>query len=156
MWIVAKTKPNQEFRAKENLKNQGFTSYLPKMNKRKYLRSVWMEFSEIMFPGYIFIKSNVDIHKINYTYGISKLLTDKSTGIPYVIEDSLIAAISKNQNTCKIPKIGDKVEYVKGNTGIIKGVLTSICSRTRVKLLLDFISKKQEVIVPKSDIQKII
>ena len=109
-----------------------------------------------MFPGYIFIKSALDLHKINFTYGISSLLTNKSTGIPYIVEDSLINEISDNFNIIKKLEIGDEVEYVKGSTSKVKGILTEICSKTRVKILLDFISNKQEITVSKTDIQKII
>ena len=84
------------------------------------------------------------------------MLTNKSTGIPYIIEDSLINEISDNFNIIKKLKIGDEVEYVKGSTSKLKGILTEICNKTRVKILLDFISNKQEITVSKSDIQKII
>ena len=156
MWVVAKTKPNQELRAQENLKNQGFTPYLPKIVVKKYIKSSWVKSSEIMFPGYIFIKGKENIHKINYTYGVSRLLANKSTGIPYLLEDSLVNSMPETLCTSKGLKIGDEVEYVKGSVKKLRGILTKICNKTRVKILLDFIFSKQEIIVSKSDIQEVI
>jgi transcriptional antiterminator RfaH len=36
-WYVVHTKPKQEFRAQENLQNQGFETYLPTI-KKQYVR----------------------------------------------------------------------------------------------------------------------
>ena len=38
MWAVVRTKPNQEIRAKTNLENQGFSTYLPILNQKKILQ----------------------------------------------------------------------------------------------------------------------
>ena len=44
MWAVVRTKPNQEIRAKINLENQGFSTYLPILNQKKFYRGKWTDF----------------------------------------------------------------------------------------------------------------
>ena len=58
MWVVIKTKPNQEVRAKYNLNNQGFNTYLPILRQKKFYRGKWIDYNEIMFKGYIFVKKD--------------------------------------------------------------------------------------------------
>ena len=53
MWAVVRTKPNQEIRAKTNLENQGFSTYLPILNQKKFYRGKWTDYNEIIFKGYI-------------------------------------------------------------------------------------------------------
>ena len=93
MWILAKTKGNQEIRADKNLINQGFKCLLPFLYNKKFKNSAWVDHKEVMFSGYIFINinnSDRNIHRINNTYGVSRLLINKETGIPYIINHQVI------------------------------------------------------------------
>ena len=58
MWVVAQTKPRQENKAKINLNNQGYTCYLPIIERKKFLRDNWVTFKEVLFSNYIFIDLN--------------------------------------------------------------------------------------------------
>ena len=84
MWIIAKTKSNQEKKANVNLINQGFTTYLPILKRKKFLKNQWVLSKSYLFSGYIFINKD-DAHgkyqKINNTYGISRVLIDFDTFI---------------------------------------------------------------------------
>ena len=91
MWAVVRTKPNQEIRAKINLENQGFSTYLPILNQKKFYRGKWTNYNEVMFKGYIFVRKDhafQRLHKIKNTYGVMNILIDKSTAIPYEVNDS--------------------------------------------------------------------
>ena len=39
MWVVVKTKPNQKVRAKYNLNNQGFNTYLPILRQKNSIEA---------------------------------------------------------------------------------------------------------------------
>ncbi|MCW8194228.1 transcription/translation regulatory transformer protein RfaH [Proteobacteria bacterium 005FR1] len=53
MWYLLKTKPRQEFRAKEHLENQSFETYLPILTRKD-------KRVEPLFPGYVFIAATAD------------------------------------------------------------------------------------------------
>ena len=160
MWVVAKTKPNQEYRAEFNLSNQGFECYLPEINNKKFVNNVWMDFKEKMFAGYLFIKvnqKNNNLHKVNSTYGVSKLLIDSDTGIPCVMKTDEMARIHKeidNINNKHVTK-GDNVVITKGKQSKLAGIFLEKCSRKRAKLLINILNRSKEVFVKLENIQKI-
>tara|TARA_B110000014_G_scaffold254353_1_gene234851 strand:- start:33 stop:518 length:486 start_codon:yes stop_codon:yes gene_type:complete len=160
MWVLTKTKPNQENRAKKNLINQGFKCFLPILNTKKFVKNTWVDFKEIMFSGYLFIKlgDNVrNLHKINNTYGVSKLLVNKNTGLPYTISktdmDQINEVIENNNHAEMIA--GDNVVITNGKLSKFSGVFLEKCSKYRAKLLVHLLNREQCVIVDLDDVQKI-
>ncbi len=161
MWIIAKTKSRQEYRAEKNLNNQGFKCFLPIINIKKFTNNIWVEKKEVMFSGYLFINianSAHKTHKINNTYGISKLLVDMVTGNPFTVSNSLIKEVSdgalKASDQGKIGN-GDAVVITKGNMSTFSGIFLEKCSKYRAKLLVKFLNSEQELMVNLSDIQKV-
>ena len=160
MWVVVKTKPNQEIKARHNLDNQGFKTCLPILRQKKFYRGNWVDFNEIIFKGYIFVKKDYsfkNIHKINNTYGVSNILINKSTFIPYEISDKEldeVIAIIDNNNTEF--KEGDPVVYTKGINSKIIGTLKRRLNNNRAVILLNIFGKDQEILVLLNNLQKII
>ena len=160
MWVVVKTKPNQEVRAKHNLKNQGFNAYLPILRQKKFYRSKWIDYNEIMFRGYIFVRKDYalrNIHKIKNTYGVNTILTNKTTFAPYEVSDKEldeVTAIVENNNS--EVNDGDNVIYTKGKNCKIKGILKNKLNKNRAIVLLNIFGKDQEVSVLLNNLQKII
>ena len=161
MWILAKTKCRQEYRAEKNLNNQGFKCFLPTINIKKFVNNVWVEKKEVMFSGYLFIniaQLTHKMHKINNTYGISKLLVDRITGAPFVIKNSVIEEVSEESeeinDLSRIEK-GDAVVVTKGRLSTFSGIFLEKCSKYRAKLLVSFLNSEQELEVDLSDIQKV-
>ncbi|MBT3549235.1 MAG: hypothetical protein HOI56_01790 [Gammaproteobacteria bacterium] len=161
MWILAKTKCRQEVRAEKNLNNQGFKCFLPTINVKKFINNVWTEKKEVMFSGYLFINiANLahKMHKINNTYGISKLLIDKGTGSPYIINNSLIEEVSEEASRASDRdsiENGDAVVITNGKLSTFSGIFLEKCSKYRAKLLVTFLNSEQELVVDISDIQKV-
>ena len=56
-WLVATYKINEIKSVESNLINQSFEYYLPKMVTKKHNSNPK---EEVMFPGYIFIKTDID------------------------------------------------------------------------------------------------
>jgi len=161
MWVVAKTKVNQENRAYKNLNNQGFEVFMPCSKSKKFKNNTWSPYQELLFHGYVFI--NLDScfnksHKINNTLGISKLLMDSCSGYPSILPDNIVNDIKNNLNkslNINNINVGDNVVYTKGTLSNIVGTVIEMSSKSRIRLLIDLISTKQEVSVDPSDIQRV-
>ena len=95
IWILVYTKPNQETRANDNLRNQGFKTFLPLISSSnrgnaKILKPV--------FPRYIFVRLDLNLgnwNSIKSSYGVSGIVMfgEEFTPIPYQI----IKSIKKKQ-----------------------------------------------------------
>ena len=111
-WIVVTLKPNQSKRAEENLLNQGFTTFFPKITYPANEKLVTKD----LFPGYGFIQFTEyeKLLSINFTKGVSRVMRINDS-IPQ-LADSVIEDINKqlsnlnSQLAIRRPfKINDKV-----------------------------------------------
>ena len=158
MWIVIKTKSGQEDKAHKNLENQEFRCFLPKILRKYFKNNQWIDRSEVMFTSYIFVKITKDyknISKINNTYGVSKLLVDRSSGLPHVIDNSIISDIGNNLLDTNL-KSGDKVIYTKGSLSVMNGIYKEPCGKNRAKLFTKILNKYREISVNNLELQKVI
>lgn len=161
MWVVAKTKGNQENRAYKNLDNQGFEVFLPYFETKKFKNNMWKSHLELLFPGYVFINlcSNIaKMHKINNTLGVSRLLMDSYSGSPSVLPDDIVYELKNNINisiNINNIKVGDNVIYTKGALSNIIGTVIELSGKSRIKLLIDLVNTKREVFVDPIDIQRL-
>lgn len=161
MWVVAKTKVNQENRACKNLDNQGFEVFMPYFESKKFKNNAWNPQRELLFPGYVLI--NLDsrfnkAHKINNTLGVSRLLMDSYSGYPSILPDDIVNEIKNNTNkplNINNIKIGDNVIYTKGSLSNIVGTVIGLSGKSRIRLLIDLINTKREVFVDLLDIQRV-
>ena len=158
MWILAQTKSKREKVAEFNVVNQGFKAFLPTIVTKKFSNSEWKESKEYLFPGYIFInlKGNLDkIGSLAYTTGILKLLVDRLTGNPHIIEQEIIDSISdKKSITINEIKKGSIVNITKGSS-VLNGVFLEKRGANRALILLDILNQSRQVSVNYSDIQPI-
>jgi transcription antitermination factor NusG len=90
-WIVVTLKPNQSKRAEENLLNQGFTTFFPKIT---YPANEKLDTKDL-FPGYGFIQFTEyeKLLSINSTKGVSRVMRINDS-IPQ-LADSVIENIKK-------------------------------------------------------------
>ena len=90
-WIVVTLKPNQSKRAEENLLNQGFTTFFPKITYPANEKLVTKD----LFPGYGFIQFTEyeKLLSINSTKGVSRVMRINNS-IPQ-LADSVIEDINK-------------------------------------------------------------
>jgi len=160
MWLVAKTKSNQEKKAEFNLNNQGFTTFLPIHKRKKFYKNHWVNTENYLFRGYIFINAD-DVKgkysKINNTFGISKILIDSDTFSPYLLDDSVIEDIIKrleiyHSGNSDITK-NDRVEITSGLHNELVGIFVEDISTNRSKMLINILKRNREVVVNKADIQ---
>ena len=160
-WFLIYTKPRQEERAKENLENQGFETFLPMIAYENISQP--KSFSlEPMFPRYLFIIINVERDNwthIKSTRGVSHLVVfgDKFAEVP----NSVVAFLKTRVDDNDIVK--QKVtrqEFQKDDKlvikeGVLKGKEATFLSKTgkeRVRILLKLMNKLIIAEVPGHDV----
>jgi len=144
-WYVLKTKPKQEVRAVQNLENQGFEGYCPKLVVEKIRRGSRKKVVEPMFPGYVFVHPDnliEQFYKLRSTYGIASVVRF-GDNIPQ-IPDSFIQQLKNldNHEEDQAPSIGDEVEI---KTGPFKGFLAKVVKldgESRCFVMLEWMQKE--------------
>ena len=99
-WFLIYTKPRQEERAKENLENQGFETFLPMIAFEK-IKQPKLYSLKPMFPRYLFTQFNAEknnwVH-VKSTRGVSHVITfgDKLTKVPNSVINYLKSNVDDN------------------------------------------------------------
>ena len=153
-WLVATYKINEIKKAERNLSNQNFEYYLPKIKVKKS-NSNFKE--EILFPGYVFIKTRLEDYSfVKYTKGIKKVVKF-GKNIPRLTDNEInsIRSIEKLSNSEPITlKINIGQAAVVTN-GPFKGTLVKICtlpSKERSKVLLTILGSLRKVSILNKDL----
>ena len=160
-WFLVYTKAKEEQRAKTNLENQGFQTFLPmiafvKMNRSKSTTV------EPMFPRYLFIKLNLEKDNwtlIKSTRGVSHIVVfgQRFAEIPDRVVAHLKSGADKNDIFKQTIK---RQEFEKGDTLIIaqgifkdkEATFLSKKSKERVRILLRFVNHLITTEIAASDI----
>lgn len=153
-WLVAAYKINESRRTIVNLSNQGFKYYLPKITTKK-INSNPKE--NILFPGYIFIYSDLNkFSSIEYTKGIKGIIKF-GKNIAY-LTDTEIKSIKVIEEQARLKPIAHKIEIgqeVIIKNGSFKGNIVkifSLPSKDRVNVLLHFLGSSRKINVLKKDL----
>jgi len=153
-WLVATYKINEIKRLEENLFNQNFCYYLPKITT-KNANSQPKE--EILFPGYIFVNTSFKNYSaLQYTIGIKNVIKF-GDNISY-ISDQEIEAIQMTEKTSKLHPITSKIKIGQDaliSKGSLKGIIVKICSlpsKERVGILLSILGSTRRVSILKKDL----
>jgi transcriptional antiterminator RfaH len=152
-WLVASYKINEVRRVENNLLNQEFDFYLPKITKKINSKSK----VEVLFPGYIFVNTNLENYSaLKYTKGVRNII--KFGDNVSCISDEEIEAMKMAEEMSIINpivseiKIGQDVIIAKGSlTGFIAKVC-SLPSKERVGILLSFLGSMRSVSISKKDL----
>lgn len=120
-WHVIHTKVREEFRAFENLQNQGFEDFLPTCQVQKKSRGKIKLSTEPLFSRHLFIRlSDVSSNwlPIKSTRGVSQLLRFGQLTEPIVIPDPIVQCL-KQRCTQEEPlhqlfQAGELLEITKG------------------------------------------
>ena len=144
-WAVVHTRPHQEVRAEENLKRQGFKTWLPMMlRSRRHARRIDTK-REPVFPGYIFVDLDVENERwvaINGTYGVKYLIADsrKPKMLPSDFINALRHTLDEEGNCSLSPsglKKGDLVKIISGPFVDCVATIREMLPGDRTRLLLE-------------------
>lgn len=148
IWILIYTKPQHEKRASENLRKQGFNTFLPLISPANKNGNSAQPVP--VFPRYLFVQINLALGNwstIQSSYGVNKIVmfSEKLTSIPEQIIESIQNKLDK---TGVFKEMVSFVDYEKGDAVSIKNgrfegidaVFLSKKSKDRVSLLLKLLN----------------
>ena len=154
-WFVLQFKPNSHNQAEKNLNRQGFETFLPLQDITLRKTSRFVASNKPLFPGYMFIKfdrAESDWHKVNNTYGVSRLLTFNSIlkSIPTKFVDSLMKRYDSSGKLIPIEKLknGDQVTVLKGPFANFIATVEKYEDDQRIWVLMDLMGRETKIQTP--------
>ena len=154
-WFILQFKPNSHHQATKNLTQQGFEVFLPLHDTTSRRTSRFINTSKPLFPGYMFIKfdrAESEWHKINSTYGVSRLITFNSIlkSIPTTFVDSLMMRYDLSGKLLPIQKLkkGDHVTVLKGPFANFIATVEKYEADQRIWILMDLMGRKTKIQTP--------
>ena len=158
-WFILQFKSNSHHIAVKNLNRQGFETFLPLHNTTSRRTSRFINTSKPLFPGYMFIKfdrAESVWHKINSTYGVSRLITFNSIlkPIPTSFIDNLMKRYDLLGKLLPIQKLekGDQVTDLKGPFANFIATVEKYEADQRIWILMDLMGRKTVIQTPSDNL----
>ena len=159
-WFILQFKPNSHHQASKNLNQQGFETFLPLHDTTSRKLSRFINTSKPLFPGYMFIrfdKAESEWHKVNNTYGVSRLITFNSVlkSIPTSFVDSLMKRYDLSGKLLPVQKLkkGDQIELLTGPFANFIATVETYETDQRIWILMDLMGRKTKMQTPTKDLQ---
>jgi len=158
IWSAVTIKPNQSRKAEANLSQQGFSYLAPKINVTKRQQNRFINKSELLFPGYIFVLINTDssdVRKVQSTHGISNIIRvgNRIGEIPEPFIQTIKSSFVLNHNFhAETLAPGQQVKIIKGPFAGLIGKLSQVDTSARVKCLFNLISGEVSASALKEDL----
>jgi transcriptional antiterminator RfaH len=165
-WHIIQTKVRQEFRAEENLRNQGFEVFLPTCQVQKKQSQTVKVQEEALFSRYLFIRlSDVTSNwfPIRSTRGVAQLLRFGLSTEPVSIPDDVVRYL-KERCAAKEPlhelfRLGEQLEITqgpfKGLVGFFEKLQTLPDGISRALLLVELLGSAQKLEISLSSLKKL-
>jgi len=158
-WFIIQFKANSHHRATKNLNQQGFETFLPLNNSTSRRASRFVNTTQPLFPGYMFIKfdkEKIEWQKINNTYGVSRLVTFNSVlkSIPKIIVSSLMNRYDSSGKILPIKRLkkGDQVEVLNGPFTNFIATVETYETDQRIWVLMDLMGRKTKIQASSDDL----
>lgn len=156
-WYVVQSSPRQVRRADTNLRNQGYTTYLPEWRVERIYKSKRVENYEPLFPNYVFIRLQLGWDNwapIRSTRGVLRLVALGTDPTP--VADGVIKEIrSRTTELEKRPVFlpGDYVEITRGIFRGLEAIFRTFDSDERAVLFLNILEQQVKASISLSDIR---
>ena len=158
-WFVLQFKSNSHHLAAKNLNRQGFETFLPLHDTTSRRTSRFINTSKPLFPGYMFVrfdKAEPEWHKINNTYGVSRLITFNSilNSISTSFIDNLMKRYDLSGKLLPIQKLkkGDQVTVLKGPFANFIATVEKYEADQRIWILMDLMGRKTKIQTPSDNL----
>mgnify|MGYP001126199379 FL=1 len=158
-WFILQFKSNSHHLAAKNLTRQGFETFLPLHEITSRRLSRFINTSKPLFPGYMFIKfdrAESQWHKINSTYGVSRLITFNSIlkSIPNIFVDHLMKRYDLSGKLIPIKKLkkGDQVTVLKGPFANFIATVEKYEADQRIWILMDLMGRTAKIQTPSDNL----
>jgi len=159
-WFILQFKPNSHQQASKNLNQQGFETFLPLHDTTSRKASRFITSNQPLFPGYMFIKFDRAVsnwHKINNTYGVSRLVTFNSIlkPIPTIFVDNLMKRYDSSGKLLPIKRLkkGDQVKVLVGPFANFIATVETYETDQRIWVLMDLMGRKTKLQAPLDSLQ---
>jgi len=160
-WIVARTKPNREMWAAENLSRQNFGYYLPRVAEViRFRDGIKQHLVKPLFRNYIFVWVDENWVPVSYTFGIAGVMMSGTH--PAHITDEEIAKIKALEGKDGLVTLPDRYngfatgETVRIKSGLLaghRGIYRGMSAESRVHVLLDYLGHKTKVLIGDRDLE---
>jgi transcriptional antiterminator RfaH len=158
-WFILQFKSNSHHLAAKNLNRQGFETFVPLHDTTSRRLSRFVSTSKPLFPGYMFIKfdrTEFEWHKINSTYGVSRLITFNSIlkSIPTIFVDHLMKRYDLSGKLMPIRKLkkGDHVTVLNGPFTNFIATVEKYEADQRIWVLMDLMGRKTNIQTPSDNL----
>jgi len=158
-WFILQFKSNSHHQAVKNLNRQGFETFLPLHDTTSRKTSRFINTSKPLFPGYMFVrfdKAEPEWHKINNTYGVSRLITFNSNlkSIPTSFVDNLMKRYDLLGKLLPIQKLkkGDQVKVLKGPFADFIATVEKYEADQRIWILMNLMGRKTKIQTPSDNL----
>ena len=159
-WFILQFKANSHNQATRNLNKQGFETFLPLNDITSQKASRFINTTQPLFPGYMFIAFDVaksEWHKINNTFGVSRLVTFNSSlkSLPTTVVDNLKARYDLSGKLLPIKKLkkGDQVKILNGPFANFVATVETYEDDQRIWVLMDLMGRKSKILAPSNTLQ---
>lgn len=155
-WYVVHTKPKQEFRALQHLQNQSYVCFLPTLQARKTVRGRLSLCMEPLFSRYIFVRLDpvtCRMASLASTRGVNKLLSfgGRFATVPEDVINAL-QQITLMRGSLFLP--GERVQVTSGPLAGLEAIYQTPKGDDRAIVLIEFLSRKQNLSVKLDQLQK--
>ena len=159
-WFLVQFKPNNHFIAEQNLKHQGYRTFLPIEERVLYRYGKNIVTKTPLFPGYFFVEFSLTLDNwsgIRSTFGVSRLISqnDKPQIIPQSIMHELISRCDENGMLLPPKEMNKGDKIVVRNSAFSKFISTidQIDSKNRIWVLVNILGRQSRVQVRSEQIQ---
>lgn len=160
-WLAVYTKPRQERQAAENLERQGFKVYLPRIKRRKRVKTTYQWKVEALFPRYLFINVAIgeqDIAPVRSTLSVVDIVGCGQQVI--LVDEGIIDSLMRQEDPAIHARCceskgyapGDRVEILDGALAGLTGVFQMSNGAKRAELLVAFLGGQTSVLVRQDSI----
>jgi len=152
-WYLAHTRPNNERKAEFNLNAQGFTTFLPQLEKTirhaRRLKTV----RRPLFPRYLFVQFDVAQDRwlsVNGTIGVSRLVMQDARPVPVpigIVEELRAHSDGGVTHLDFSVREGQRVRILSGPFADFTATLARLDEGRRVQVLLEMMGTAVPVLV---------
>ncbi len=153
-WFLAQLKPNCVNIAQQNLKRQGFKTFLPIEEETRQRNGKFVTATRPLFPGYIFVAFDaVQGHwrAVNSTHGVTRLVSfgKEPAEVPLNLVSQLMLRCDAQGKLLppKLLKPGDQVLLTKGPFANFTAEVEKITPDRRVWVLMEIMGAQTKVAV---------
>ena len=160
-WLVARTKPNRERWAAENVLRQGREPYLPMIGSVSKTKSgVTLAVARPLFASYLFVQTDDQWKFLLGTFGIVGviLVGDK----PAVLSSTIIEQLRTRENASGLVvlpksrfKIGQGVRVTGGAFVNLQGIYDGQADKERQQVLVDYLGRKTKVLIADDQLEAV-